>query len=671
MRRLLVSIPFLFGLIALAMLAAVVLAGSAPATQPPEPLIVAEPPTQWLPAEVSIADLEPLTVDAAPAADTCAAATPLTLSLAQTADGSGTLTNSFTHEAGDPVPACTFGAPTNPSGYRTAWHVLVAGDTGLVTISTEGSNYDTILTVHDGTCTALRTLSCADDTLGFQSKTTFPVVRGRTYYILVADYQRGAPATADLRIKATLARGGQRWQQVTNLPRGGVSRHAFASLGVDMFVIGGQERLLGVPVLTNKLLRHNVELNRWTELADMPGPGLSNTTAVRLGSKVYIPGGFDGNMTDYANTHLVYDIATDFWTQAAPIPSGLLPGSTMFAWSAAVAAPGETSYYLTGGTTSISAFIATGDVLTDTYRFTPSTNQWEASRSMTTPRFAHTAAWVATANRGLCVVGGLSNGTNDAGQPILVLLTRGECYDPASGTGWQQTGELNFPRYNAGSAIGPDGRWYVFGGVDAAGLGVPETEVYDAVSNNWLLLGSSYVLGGLPTDPGIEWPRGAFWLENLYIYGGNTPREQRVVSSVDRLTLGANFLNTSGRTFVPITTKIGSDNVLFWATYLPHNLPTSGNFMRSDQFYNPYYFDWPIFGRAIIRLRNVPSDTNYNIAVYDVNKVLLAEGNTAQTGNKEVSLTIQPGRYYVVVQRIFPKDLPNSNVHYEVGVYTP
>ena len=418
----------------------------------------------------------------------------------------------------------------------------------------------------------------------------------------------------------------------------------------------------GVPVLTNKLLRHNVELNRWTELADMPGPGLSNTTAVRLGSKVYIPGGFDGNMTDYANTHLVYDIATDFWTQAAPIPSGLLPGSTMFAWSAAVAAPGETSYYLTGGTTSISAFIATGDVLTDTYRFTPSTNQWEASRSMTTPRFAHTAAWVATANRGLCVVGGLSNGTNDAGQPILVLLTRGECYDPASGTGWQQTGELNFPRYNAGSAIGPDGRWYVFGGVDAAGLGVPETEVYDAVSNNWLLLGSSYVLGGLPTDPGIEWPRGAFWLENLYIYGGNTPREQRVVSSVDRLTLGANFLNTSGRTFVPITTKIGSDNVLFWATYLPHNLPTSGNFMRSDQFYNPYSFDWPVFGRAIVRLRNIPENTNYNIAVYDGNKRLYGEGNTAVTGNKEVSVTLLPGRYYVVVQRIFPKDLPNPHV---------
>ena len=30
-----------------------------------------------------------------------------------------------------------------------------------------------------------------------------------------------------------------------------------------------------------------------------------------------------------------------------------------------------------------------------------------------------------------------------------------------------------------------------------------------------------------------------------------------------------------------------------------------------------------------------------------------------------------PGRYYVVVQRIFPKDLPNSDDFYSLGVFTP
>jgi len=670
MRRTFVFILFVLGFVGLPGLAGA-WADSPTLAQPAEPLVVAEPPDVWLPDEIAIDELELLSPDAPPAADTCSTATPLTLAFGQTADGSGTLTNSFTQEVSDPVPACTFGRPTLPSGYRTAWHVLVAGSTGVVTVTTEGSNYDTILTIHEGTCAALRVISCADDTLGFQSKTTFPVVRGRSYYILVADFNSGAPATADLRIGATMARGSQRWQQVSNLPRGGVSRHAFASLGLDMFVIGGQERIQGTPVLSNKLLRHNVEADRWTELADMPGPGLSNTTAARLGLNIYVPGGFNGNLTDYASTHLVYNIETDFWAQAAPIPASLLPSGRMFAWAAAAAAPGEASYYVTGGSTTIPPFGTNSVVINNTYRFTASTNQWEASRPMTTARFAHTAAWVGLANRGLCVVGGLSTGTNDAGQPILVLLTGGECYNPASGAVWQATGPMNFPRYNAGSAIGPDGRWYVFGGVDAAGLGVPETEVYDPVSNTWLVLGSTYTMGGLATDPGIEWPRGAFWRENLYVYGGNTPREQRVVSAVDRLTLGSNFISTAGRTFIPIAPKIGSDNVLFWATYLPLNTTVNGNFERSDQFYNPYYFDWPAFGRATVRLRNIPENTNYNIAVYDANKVLYGEGNTAITGNKDVALTMLPGRYYVVVQRIFPKDLPNRNVVYELSVSTP
>ena len=670
MRRTLVSILFLIGLVALMALATGAWAGSLPLAQPAEPLVVVEPPGVWLADEIAIDELELLSPDAAPAADTCSTATPLTLAFGQTADGSGTLTNSFTEEASDPIPACTFGTPVRATGFRTAWHVLVAGSTGVVTITTEGSNYDTILTVHEGTCAALRTISCADDTLGFQSQTTFPVVRGRSYYILVADYNSGAPSTANLRIGATMARGSQRWQQVSNLPRGGVSRHAFASLGLDMFVIGGQERIQGVPVVSNKVLRHNVEANRWTEMADILGPGLSNTTAARLGLNIYVPGGFDGNTSSYANAHFVYNIEHDFWAPAPPIPTGLLPGSQMFAWSAAVAAPGETSYYVTGGSTTVPPFSANSTIINNTYRYTASTSQWEASRPMTTARFAHTAAWVNTANRGLCVVGGLSTGSDLAGQPILVLLTGGECYNPASGAGWQATGPLNFPRYNAGSAVGPDGRWYVFGGVDAAGLGVPETEVYDAVSNTWVVLGSTYTMGGLATDPGIEWPRGAFWRENLYVYGGNTPREQRVVSAVDRLTLGSSFVSTAGRTFLPIAPKIGSDNVLFWATYLPLNTSVSGNFERADQFYNPYSFDWPVFGRAIVRLRNIPENTNYNIAVYDANKRLYGEGNTAVTGNKEVSVTLLPGRYYVVVQRIFPKDLPNPHVHYDLGVFT-
>lgn len=665
MRRMLVSI---LATLALMVIVAGAWSDGRAIAQPPDPLIVPDPPTVWIGQEIVVTDLEPAGPLAAPAADTCAAASPLELSFAKTADGSGTLTNLYTEEATDPLLSCMFSTPTNPTGYRTAWHALTAGDTGLVTITTEGTDYDTVLGVFDGTCDALQPLACSDDTIGFQSKVTFRVVRGRTYYIVVGDYNPGAPAAAILRLSAVMPQGGERWSQISNMPFGGLTRHAFINDGVDMYIIGGQTRVQGVPVLSNKMLLYNVVLDRWTELTDVPGSSVSNTTAARLGKKIYVPGGFNGNTTNYVNIHLVYDIATDYWGRAAPIPVSLLPSEKMFAWSAAASGPGETSYFVTGGLTSFPAFDPDAVVINNTFRYTPAIDRWEAFRPMTTPRYAHTAAWVAKGNRGLCVAGGLSSGEDDQGEPIIVLLNGGECYNPAAGVGWQPTGLLNFPRYNAGSAIGPDGNWYIFGGMDASG-GVPETEVYDPISNTWRVLGGEFSLGGRPTSPAREWPRGAFWGDTLYIFGGNTPREQRVVSAVEQMTIGMGDLPLSNQVLLPFASVLGGDNLLAYAVPLPLNSPVRGNFVGSNQFYNPYVFDWTGFGRVTVRLSDIPDDSNFNIAVYDSFKTLRGQGNTAlYGGEKVVSLTLEPGRYFVVVERIFPKDLPDPSVFYSVVV---
>ena len=667
MRRLLVSILVLIALLAVA---AGVWADSQTESEPPAPLIVVDaPPTSWIGEEIVVTDLAPASPQAAPAADTCAAASPLELSFAKTADGSGTLTNLYTEEATDPILSCMFSAPSNLRGYRTAWHVLVAGDTGVVTVTTEGTDYDTVVGVFDGSCDSLRPIACSDDTIGFQTSVTFQVVRGRAYYIEVADYHSGTPGAATLRLSSVMRQGGERWQQIDNMPFGGVSRHAFASWGPAMYLIGGQTRIQGTPVLSNKTLVYNAELDFWAELADVPGPGIANTTAARLGDKIYVPGGFNGNTTHYANTHLVYDIPTDLWFNAAPIPTDLLPNGKMFAWSAAAAGPGETSYYLTGGLASFPPLDADNVVLSTTYRFTPSINQWEAFRPMTTTRYAHTAAWIAKGNRGLCVIGGLSTGTFE-GEPILILQRQGECYNPAAGVGWQSTGPLNFPRYNAGSAVGPDGNWYIFGGVDETGAGVPETEVYDPIANSWRVLGGEFSLGGKPDSPAREWPRGDFWAGLLYAFGGNTPREQRVVSAVERLNaLNAGYVPLANRVMIPFTMTSGSENLLANAVPLPFDGVVTGNFVYSTQFYNPYVFGWPFFGRVTVRLDNIPSDSNFNISVYDQFKVLRGQGNTAlYGGQKVVSLTLQPGTYFVVVERIFPKDLPDPDDHYSLTV---
>lgn len=669
MRRLPV---FTLALVISLVLVARVWAGSRSVDPVDAPPIV-QPPEDWIGVEIKVTDLPltPRAPQAAPAVDRCVDATPLQLSFANPADGSGSLTNLFTQEVSDPVLACMFGNPTDIRGYRTAWHVLVAGDTSMVSITTEGTDYDTVLGVFSGGCDALVSLSCSDDFRGFQSQVTFQALRGRTYYIVVADYQSGTPAAATAQLSAVMREGGARWSQITNMPFGGVTRHAFASEGPEMYIIGGQTNVFGVPEISNKMLRYNALSEQWRELSDIPGAGLSNTTAVRLGRRIYIPGGFNGNTSDYANTHLSYNMDVDFWEPVPPIPTNLLPNGEMFAWSAAAPGPGETSYYLTGGITSYPALDVDAVVISNTYRFTPSTGVWEALQSMPTARYAHTAAWVSSANRGFCVAGGLSIGEDLQGEPVTVLLSGGSCYNPTIGGSWQPTGDLNFPRYNAGSAIGPDGNWYIFGGLDAQG-GVPETEFYNPVTNRWQVLGSEFSLGGLPLNPARAWPRGAFWGDLLYVFGGNTPpNEQRVISSVDRMSVGAGFAPLAHSVSVPFVTIVGYENLLNKAQGLPQNVAVFGNFAESTQFYNPYFFDWPAFGRVTLRLSDIPADSNFNISVYDSQKILRGRGNTAlYGGEKIVSLTLAPGRYYVIAERIFPKDLPNPSVYYRLTLQT-
>lgn len=665
MRRLLVPLIVFVTLVAFA---AGVWADDQSPQAEAQPIIV-QPPENWIGKEIKVTDLtlSPRRPDAGPAADQCATATPLQLSFRNTADGGGTLTNLFSQESADPVLACMFGDPASPQGYRTAWYQLVAGDTSVVTITTEGTDYDTALAVFAGGCDALQSLACSDDFRGFQSSVTFQVVRGRTYYIEVADYQSGTPAAAFLQLSAVMREGGARWRQLGNMPFGGVTRHAFASDGPEMFIIGGQTNVAGVPEISNKTLLYNALSEQWHELSDIPGAGLSNTTAVRLGRKIYIPGGFNGDTSNYANAHWVYDIASDFWQQIAPVPASLLPNGKMFAWSAAVPAPGQLSYFLTGGITSYPALDADAVVINNTYRYTPGTNRWEAFQPMLTPRYAHTAAWVFAGNRGLCVAGGLSVGQDDEGEAVTVLLTGGECYNPAAGGSWTPTGDLNFPRYNAGSAVGPDGNWYIFGGLDANG-GVPETEYYNPLTNSWQVLGGEYSLGGLPQNPARVWPRGAFWGDRLFVFGGNTPpNEQRVISAYERMSIGVGFTPLANSIVFPFVTTLGSDNLLNNAVGLPLGASLSGNFTDSTQFYNPYFFDWPAFGRARIRLSNIPADSNFNISVYDAHKLLRGQGNTAlYGGEKTVSLTLAPGRYYVLVERLFPKDLPDPADFYRL-----
>lgn len=630
-----------------------------------------EPPSNLVELVVTVGELEPLDgeprqAEAGPGADSCEDATDLALSFSSPSDGGATLTNPFTVQGSDPRLACMWGEPTSPRGYRTVWYRFIARDTGKVTISTRGTDYDTVLGIYTGSCDSLLAIACSDDFRSLQSQASFQAVRNQTYYILVADWQAGVSGQQELRLSAVMDGDPPRWQQVGNIPLGGVSRHALAQFGPEFYVIGGQSNLSGFPVLVNRNQRYNVVTGEWMQLAPMPGPGYSNTTAVQLDGKIYIPGGFNGNTTSYDPTHWVYDIFTDGWSTAPAIPPALLPTGQPFAWAASAADPNGQSYYLTGGLSSQPFLAIDADVLSQTYRFLPDLGLWQLLPPMTTERYAHTAAWVPRANKGLCVAGGLSTGTDEEDNPVAILLTNAECLNPNTGGGWVPTGPLNFPRFNAGSAVSPEGNWYIFGGQDATGA-VPETEVYDAISNTWQLLNSPFSLGGRPANPARVWPRGGFVGSELYVFGGEDFPERRVISAFQRVTMSASQVPLFHRVRLPFQASGGGDNFLAYASPIAENTTVSGNFSESVQFYNPYFFDWLQPGRATIRLSGIPDDSNFSFAVYDSRKLELVQADQAIYGGvKAESLTLAPGRYYILVERLFPKDIPDPSDFYHL-----
>lgn len=640
-------------------------------SQTPDDVQVVDPPPQVLEPSIAVTDLDellgdPRQVEAGPGSDSCQEATDLALSFTSPSDGGATLTNPFTSQGSDPRLSCMWGTPSNERGYRTTWYRFIARDTGKVTVTTRGTDYDTVLAVFGGSCDNLLPLACSDDFRSLQSEVSFMAVRNQTYYIEVADYQAGTTGPTVLEFSAVMDGDPPRWQQVGNIPLGGVSRHAVAQYGPEFYIIGGQSNLQTFPTLVSLNQRYSVATGEWMQLAPIPGPGLSNTTAVQLDGKIYVPGGFNGNTSRYDDTHWVYDIFTDGWSTTTPIPSAILPTGEPFAWAAAAADPSGQSYYLTGGLSSQPALAVDADVLSQTYRFLPDQNLWQLLPPMSTERYAHTAAWVPRLNKGLCVAGGLSTGTDEDDNPVAILLTNAECLNPNTGGGWIPTAPLNFPRYNAGSAISPEGNWYIFGGLDATGA-VPETEVYDPVTNSWKLMDSTFSLGGRPDNPARVWPRGGFVGGELYVFGGNDFPERRVISAFEKLPVPGFPVPLFYSIRLPIQVSGGGDNFLNYASPIAENTEVTGNFSESIQFYNPYFFDWLSPGRATIRLSGIPSDSNFSFAVYNSQKQKLAQADQAiYGGEKSVSLTIPTGRYYILVERLFPKDLPDPNDFYHL-----
>jgi hypothetical protein len=96
-------------------------------------------------------------------------------------------TSAVTTESTDPLQSCTFRRPGRNS--HSVWYSFTPSSAGTAALSTLGSDYDTVLTVHTGGCGALAEVACSDDVGGgFQSSLAFIATGGTTYLIEVTAY---------------------------------------------------------------------------------------------------------------------------------------------------------------------------------------------------------------------------------------------------------------------------------------------------------------------------------------------------------------------------------------------------------------------------------------------------------------------------------------------------
>ncbi|MCA9973177.1 MAG: hypothetical protein KC425_23320 [Anaerolineales bacterium] len=627
------------------------------ATAVSPPLSAAPPANPTIPVPVTRLPADPLrdvprSLDAA--ADTCTNAT----NLAALPGGDISTVNFMTESPSDPLLSCTWGTPPAPrgdQGYRTVWYRFTAPYSGHVTVSTEFSTYDTILAVYNGTCSALAMLACNDDSNGLISEVALNVQKGVTYYIEVADWQSGTAGQAELSLTVLIDPIDTRWVDTTlmDVPR---SRHALTAVGPDLYVLGGVSEMGSPFVLSNKFQRYETDTGNWVDLQPIPGTGYANTTAVSINGRIHVPSGFDGNVNLFNDTHWAYDLASGSWSTYATAP---WPGGSPVAYGTAVVSQSPATpvgFFYVGGTTSVPRFDppfpGTAPVTSDDVLFyRVSDDSWlQTYPALNTGRYAHTAAWVQDR---LCVVGGLDSSS--------ALLTGGECYKPGTGA-WTPIGNMKYPRYNAGSAVGPDGLWYVFGGVDGNGNAVETVEVYNLQTNTWTPLDASYNLGDFANTLPREWPRGAFIGNTLWLVGGNSIVNNIKIplAPVLKLPIILPWL------YLPvINTTTGPpapprpENDTFATAY-----PLARNQARLDRFtylldlFDSYYFDLPTAREVTIHLSQIPIGSNYDLAVYNSNKLLWAVGDNPGTVDEIVTLALPAGRHYVFVERIFPVGPP-------------
>jgi N-acetylneuraminic acid mutarotase len=148
---------------------------------------------------------------------------------------------------------------------------------------------------------------------------------------------------------------GSEWLPETMLPSNGLNAPTAAIVDERIYLIGGFNTTSNIP--TADVLVYDLASQTWDSAAPLPEPRGGHAAAV-LDRKIHVVGG--GNSRSTLDLHTVYDPGTDTWSDAAPLPrSEGSPALVAFA----------DKLYAIGGRSGFSDF---GDV----YIYDPASYTW-------------------------------------------------------------------------------------------------------------------------------------------------------------------------------------------------------------------------------------------------------------------------------------------------------
>jgi N-acetylneuraminic acid mutarotase len=594
----------------------------------------------------------PLAMTAAPAADSCSQAPTLLIN-----DG-GSTTNIRNFNAvvdgSDPILSCMWGNPADKRGYRTAWYKFEPEAYGLVSLTTLTSNYDTVIAVHKGACGALLEVACNDDDNYWSSRVDLQVQAGETYYVEVAHWHSAASGQMVLNLRSEPQPIQSQWETATagSALDSFRSRHAVVADGSKLYVIAGQTSIGTTPDRTPSMYVYDTATGSTQALSRMRGGsdqlGYSNTTAALVDGHIYMPAGFTG-IND--GTHWVYDISNDQWSASAAADNNWAsaqPAIYSQATSYRFDVPPGNGYFLSGGMTGVFPISdsSTGwSPRSELYFYSVDSNTWLQLNSMPIGRLGHVAAKQSINGQDhICVAGGMggSPGSNRE------TLNSTYCFNVNLGT-WSQFASLSFERHFASSAVDAQGNWYVFGGYDDAGNLVGVTERYDRLSDQWIVLGASYSV-----VPPRAWSRGAYVGNTLWIIGGEISN-QNVVNIVQKAVL----FRGSQLNYLPILSSQEGvsqrNDTVATARELAFPASILDNFYTAFDIVNFYSFDVPAPRQPVrIRLDHLGSSNHLDLVLYTDNKGIEAISRQPGTVTEDITVALDPGRYYLAVERTFP-----------------